>query len=333
MTMRKIIFILTGVFLVFSSSLFGSISPSEWDYYCRKCHIDRPVNSLYDAEILAHKNTSRSCVSCHRDKGFSGHVKRSAESFFLLFRNSTLPPDIKPPKASSVKSEECLTCHSYIWEVDEIEQRKLPKAVRPMMLRAAHSQHWDYRTFTPELRDQLKTLMAKKAKFALSKTEQDQLDRLLQIEKMQCSRCHERFKQNSPGGVDPNVNIAMKNPKECTSCHVALRAAVHPGDTSPLPSAVSCERCHYGKLHQKMVFFPVDYGTEADCLKCHQKYSPEELRAVKPDQFTHKSTAALNQRLAKKSAESGYSNITKTGKTSGAVDSTPIPIPTPIKKK
>ncbi len=291
--MRYMILILTGLLSFCDPLLFGrSASPSEWDFYCRRCHIDRPVNSLYDPSINAHKNASLSCVVCHRDKGIAGHVKNSAARFSLIFQDMTLPPDIRPQKASSSTSDDCLVCHPYIWDVDEIEKRKLPQAVRPMMLRAAHTRHWDYRTFTPQQQNQLKELTAKKAKSALPKTEQDQLDRLTQIEKMRCSRCHERFKKDSPGGVDPNVNIAMKNPMECTGCHIALRSTVHPGDTSPLPSAVSCENCHHGKLHQKMTFFPVDYGTEADCLLCHPRYTPEELRAVKPDQFSHKSTGA-----------------------------------------
>ncbi len=294
-------FILTGLLSFFSPSMFArSLSPSEWDYYCRKCHIDRPVNALYDATIKPHKNTSLSCISCHRDKGIAGHVAKSTEIVALLFQGMTLPPDIRLQPASSVTSDECLACHFYIRDVDEIDKRKVPKAVRPMMLRAAHGQHWDYRTFTAEEQEKMSALMARKSKSPLSKAEQDQLDRLSQIEKMQCSRCHERFRKDAPGGIDPNVNIAMKNPMECTACHVALKTAVHPGDSSPLPSAVACESCHYGKLHQKMTFFPVDYGTEADCLRCHPKYSPEELRAIRPDQFTHKSTALLNAGAAKK---------------------------------
>jgi hypothetical protein len=39
-----------------------------------------------------------------------------------------------------------------------------------------------------------------------------------------------------------------------------------------------------------MIFFAVDYTTDADCLRCHPGYTPEELLAVKPDKFNHKST-------------------------------------------
>jgi hypothetical protein len=290
--MRFSIFILAGS-LIFSSMLSAGL-PSEWNSYCRKCHIDRPVNSLYDPSIKAHK-TDLSCVACHRNKGISGHAKKSAEAFAGLFQDITLPPDIRPPKSSSVTSNECLRCHSYILEIDEISWRKLPKDVRPIGLRAGHSQHWDYRTFTPEQGDKMKALITKRAKSPLAKTEQDRLDRSLQIEKMQCSRCHERFKKDSPGGEDPNVNIAMKNPMECTACHIALRTAVHPGEASPMPSAVSCERCHYGKLHQKMIFFPVDYGTKEDCLRCHPAYTPDKYPDIEPEQFTHKSTGRLTQ--------------------------------------
>ena len=198
--------------------------------------------------------------------------------------------DFRPQTPSSMTSDQCLTCHFYIREVDEIVAMKLPKDLRPIKLRAGHSQHWDYRVFTSDQRDKLNALTAKKAKLPLAKSEQDQLDRLSQIEKMQCYRCHERFKKESPGGIDANINIAMKNPMECTECHIALRTAVHPGDGSPLPSAVSCERCHHGELHQKMIFFPLDHGTDADCLRCHPGYTPEELLAAKPAQFSHKST-------------------------------------------
>ena len=306
--MRYTVLILAGILSLCSAALCGSLSPSEWDRYCRKCHVDRPVNSLYDSSIKAHKNASLSCVTCHRDKGIAGHVKKSAESFLLLFQDVTLPPDLRPSTPASVTSDECLVCHPYIQEVDEIARQRLPQNLRPMMLRAGHSQHWDYRTFTPQQQDKLKSLMAKKASSPLAKPEQDQLDRLSQIEKMRCSRCHERFKRDSPGGVDPNVNIAMKNPMECTACHIALRAAVHPGDSSPLPSAVSCENCHHGKLHQKMTFFPVDRGTERDCLLCHPKYSPDELRALGPEQFVHKSTAVL--KAGGKQSNSGQLNMT-----------------------
>ena len=290
--MRYKALILAGVLSFFSSSVFGGISPSEWDFYCRKCHIERPVNSLYDSSIKAHSNVSLSCVACHRNKGIAGHVNKSAESFRLLFQDMTLPPDVRPQKSSSVASDECLRCHPYILEVDEISRRKLPKDVQPIKLRAAHSRHWDYRTYAPELQKKLKALTAKKAESPLAKADQDELDRLSRIEMMYCSRCHEHFKKDSPGGVDPNVNIAMKNPMECTACHIALRTAVHPGDACPLPSAVSCEQCHHGKLHQKMIFFPVDYGTDSDCLLCHPGYTPDQLLAVKPDQFSHKSTGA-----------------------------------------
>jgi hypothetical protein len=287
--MRYLNLILTGLFLLFPCRLFSDILPSEWDFYCRKCHIDRPVNSLYDPSIKAHK-MALSCVACHRDKGIAGHVKKSAESFLGRFQEMTLPPDIRPQESSIVMSDDCLRCHPYILEADEISWRKLPKDVRPIGLRAGHGRHWDYRTFTPEQRNRMKALMAAKAKSPLAKTDRDPLDRLLQIEKMQCSRCHERFKKTIPGGVDSNVNIAMKNPMECTACHIAFRTAVHPGEALPLPSAVSCERCHHGKLHQKMVFFSVDYGTKDECLRCHPSYVPDKLPGMKPEQFSHKST-------------------------------------------
>ncbi len=299
--------VLAGFLFLCTSCLFAGSIPSEWDRYCRKCHIDHPVNSLYDPSIKAHSQVSSSCVGCHRDKGIAGHVKKSTETFSLLFEDMTLPPDVRPSMTSSVTSEECLGCHPYIREVDEIAQKKLPKAMRPIKLRAAHGPHWDYRTFTPELRGKLESLLARKAKYPLAQTEQAQFDRLSKIEKMQCSRCHERFRKDVPGGVDPNVSIAMKNPMECTACHIALRTAVHPGDTSPLPSAVSCERCHHGKLHQKMIFFPVDFGTNDDCLLCHPGYTSEELAVVKPAQFAHKSTVGLDGANSKKAGSAGVS--------------------------
>lgn len=288
MIMRYTIVIFVA--LSFSASLFAGISPSEWDFYCRKCHIERPVNSLYDPSIKAHSRDSLSCVSCHPNRGIAGHISKAAENFRLMFQDLTLPPDIRYQKTSPVTSDECLRCHFYILEVDEIEQRKLPKAVRRITLRAAHSQHWEYRTQTAEQRDELKKLTAAKTQSPLVGAEQDRLDRLSRIEIMQCSRCHERFKKDSPGRIDPNVNIAMKNPMECTSCHIALRNSIHPGSASLLPSAVSCEWCHHGNLHQKMVFFSVDRGTGNDCLSCHPGYTDDELAAVKPNQFNHKST-------------------------------------------
>jgi hypothetical protein len=293
--------ILTGFLLLSSSRLWGGLSPSEWDFYCRRCHIDRPVNSLYDPSIKAHSGASLSCVACHTNKGIAGHVRQSAEDFFFLFQGMTLPPDVRPRKPVSTTSDECLRCHAYALDVDEIERRKLPESVRRIGLRAAHSRHWDYRIFTPEHRDGMNTLSAAKA--PLNKEDQDKLERLSRIETMQCYRCHERFKKDSPGGVDVNVNIAMKNPMECTACHISLRSAVHPGPASPLPSAVSCERCHHGKLHQKMVFFPVDQGSADDCLRCHPGYAPDELRAVRPDSFIHKSTGMPKQEAKGKPGE------------------------------
>jgi hypothetical protein len=290
--MRDTVLILAALFSFCSASLFGGVSPSEWDFYCRRCHIERPVNSLYDPSIKAHSNATLSCVACHPNKGIAGHVKQSAENFRLLFQDMTLPPNVRPARSASMTSDKCLTCHFYIMEVDEIQPRKIPKAVRPIKLRAGHSQHWDYRTFTPAQRDKLKALMTAAAKSPLAKTEQTQLDRLSQIETMQCSRCHERFKKDSPGGIDPKVNIAMKNPMECTSCHIALRSSVHPGYAATLPSAVSCEWCHHGNLHQKMKFFAVDRGTDTECLKCHPGYARDELAAAKPDSFNHKSSGA-----------------------------------------
>jgi hypothetical protein len=301
--MRYKTLILTGFFSFFSSSLFGAALPSEWDFYCRKCHIDRPVNSLYDPSIKAHK-VSLSCIACHRNKGLAGHVKKSAESFLSLFQGMTLPPDVRPHESSSMTSDECLRCHPYILEVDEISWRKLPKDVRQIELRAAHRQHWDYRIFTPEQRDRMKTLMSGRANSPLVKTDQDSLDRLLQIEKMQCSRCHERFRKDVPGRMDPNINIAMKNPMECTACHIALRTAIHPGEACSLPSAVSCERCHYGKLHQKMIFFPVDYGTKEECLRCHPAYTPDKRPGIRPDQFSHKSTGMQSPGVGKNPKDS-----------------------------
>jgi hypothetical protein len=287
--MRCKIFILAGLLLFWSSTLFGGVFPSEWDSYCRKCHIDRPVNSLYDPSIKAHTIKSVSCVACHRNKGIAGHVKESAESFYSLFQDMTLPPDVRPQSAASMTSADCLICHPSIEEVDQISEYKLPKELRAIGLRAAHGRHWDYRTFTPKQRDEWRALQARKVKSTLSKTEQDTLDRLTQNEKMQCSSCHERFRKDSPGGIDSNVNIAMKNPMECTVCHVGLRTAIHPGDSSLLPSAVSCQRCHNGKLHQKMIFSPVNYGTKDDCLRCHPDYSADKVVAGKPEQFNHKS--------------------------------------------
>jgi len=314
--MRYQTFILAGFLLVLTASpLWGSYSPSEWDFYCRKCHIERPVNSLYDSSIKAHTNASRSCVDCHRDKGIAGHVKRSAEIFVLLFQDMTLPPDVRYQQTSAVTSSECLGCHPYILQVDEIDRRKIPKDLRPIRLRAAHGKHWDYRTFTPEQQARLQALTARKSKLALTGDEQDQLDRLSQIEKMRCSRCHERYRVDYPGGMDPNVNIAMKNPMECTACHMALRTAIHPGSASAIPSAVACERCHYGKLHQKMAFFPADRATSKDCLLCHPGYKPDELAIVRPDQFVHKSTAALRP-----------ANGSNSNQLSGSICSTPAAI-------
>ncbi|MBN1567080.1 MAG: hypothetical protein JXA73_04490 [Acidobacteria bacterium] len=290
--MRCTVLTFAALALFLSPYLFARISPSEWDFYCRRCHIERPVNSLYDPSIKAHSNTTLSCVTCHPNKGIAGHAGKTAESFRSMFQDLTLPPDIRYHRFTSVTNDECLRCHFYILEVDEIEKRKLPEAVRPIKLRAAHSQHWDYRTQTARQRDELKTLTAGKVTTPLTRTEQDQLDRLSQIETMQCSRCHERSKEDKPGGVDSNVNIAMKNPMECTNCHIALRTAIHPGYASSLPSAVSCEWCHHGNLHQKMTFFPVDRGTESDCLSCHPGYTEDELAALGPKQFIHKSTGS-----------------------------------------
>jgi hypothetical protein len=288
--MRCEVLVLAGIFSFVSSGFSGS-APSEWDRYCRKCHVDSPVNALYDSSAKAHKNAFISCVACHTDKGIAGHVKESAASFLLFFQGVTLPPDIRPRKSPSITSDDCLGCHPYVLEVDEISPRKIPKDVRLIKLRAAHGQHWDYRNFGPDQQERLKTLINQKA---INKTEFDQISRLSQIEKMQCSHCHERFRRDIPGGVDLNVNIAMKNPMECTACHVEIVKAIHPGDNSPLPSAVSCERCHYGKLHQKMVFFPVDHGSKTDCLRCHPEYKPDKHVGVEPEQFIHKSTALLN---------------------------------------
>ena len=201
--------VLAGFLFLCTSCLFAGSIPSEWDRYCRKCHIDHPVNSLYDPSIKAHSQVSSSCVGCHRDKGIAGHVKKSTETFSLLFEDMTLPPDVRPSMTSSVTSEECLGCHPYIREVDEIAQKKLPKAMRPIKLRAAHGPHWDYRTFTPELRGKLESLLARKAKYPLAKTEQAQFDRLSKIEKMQCSRCHERFRKDS----------SRRGRSKCKHCH------------------------------------------------------------------------------------------------------------------
>ncbi|MBP1623255.1 MAG: hypothetical protein H6Q07_1275 [Acidobacteria bacterium] len=49
--MRHYTLILAGLLCLPSTFLLGGISPSEWDFYCRRCHIDRPVNSLYDPSI------------------------------------------------------------------------------------------------------------------------------------------------------------------------------------------------------------------------------------------------------------------------------------------
>ena len=287
---RYLAVLFTGLLCFCSTSLFGAFAPSEWDSYCRRCHIERPVNSLYDASIKAHANASLSCVSCHKDKGIAGHARKSAALFARLFEDMTLPPDVRPQNSSSAASDTCLGCHFYIFDVDEIAARKTPKSVRSIKLRAAHRQHWDYRAMTPSLEQKRKILTAEKEKSFLSKTDRAELDRLSRIEKMQCSRCHARFKKDRPGGTDPNVNIAMKNPMECTACHIALRASVHPGGASPFPSAVACDYCHHGKLHQKIVFFPVDRGTDADCLSCHPGYTRDAIAAVEPGQFVHKST-------------------------------------------
>jgi hypothetical protein len=307
--MERRILIIAFFLALLSGSLFGGASPSEWDSYCRKCHIDRPVNSLYDPSAKAHLNASFSCVACHRDKGISGHMKKSAESFRLLFQEMTLPPAVRPSQTSYVKSDDCLACHAYIRDEDEIPSAKLPKALRQIKLRAAHGQHLDYRAFTAEQRDKLKFLTAKGSKSSLPKAEQAELDRISGIEKMQCSRCHERFKKDSPGGVDPNVNMAMKNPMECTVCHISLRNSIHPGDTPPLPSAVTCERCHNGKLHQKAIFFAVDCTTNSECLKCHPGYDPDELLAVRPDAFIHKSTMAIRSGQWKNRTGNRVSNL------------------------
>jgi hypothetical protein len=298
--MRYKTFVFAGLLSLFPSSLSASYSPSEWDRYCRKCHIDRPVNSLYDASIKPHSGVSLSCVGCHNDKGVAGHVKKSAESFRLLFQDITLPPDVRSRNTASMTSEDCIRCHPYFRDSDEIQRRKLPKTVQPVSLRAAHGRHWEYRTFTPAQQTRLKALMAEKVKSPLTKEAEDQLNLLSQVGTMHCSRCHERFREDVPGGIAFNVNIAMKNPMECTACHVELRDLVHPGNGSRLPSAVSCERCHTGNLHQKMVFFPVDSGANKDCLRCHPEYSPSELARIDPALFIHKSTAALNQGSARK---------------------------------
>jgi hypothetical protein len=39
-----------------------------------------------------------------------------------------------------------------------------------------------------------------------------------------------------------------------------------------------------------MIFFPVDSGTNDDCLLCHPGYTREELAVIKPTQFIHEST-------------------------------------------
>jgi hypothetical protein len=334
MSMRFGVLILAGLFS-YCSHVFAGFAPSEWDRYCRKCHVDNPINARYDSSIKAHKNVSISCVACHRDKGIGGHVKASAANILLFFQDMTLPPDVRPQTISSMSSEDCLACHPYILEVDAISPRRLPDAVRSIRLRAAHGQHWEYRSYTPDQREKLKVLMERNATSPLGNAERAQISRLSQIEKMQCSHCHERFRADAPGGIDLKVNIAMKNPMECIACHVALRNSIHPGDNSPLPSAVSCERCHHGKLHQKMFFFPVDCGTQEECLRCHPEYSPGKIAGINPGEFVHKSTGVLDPGPAKKAISSLSNNqksdrkVSGMNKSSGAI----FPLPTQIIRK
>ncbi len=289
---------IAGIVHFCAAVAFGASSPSEWDSSCRKCHVERPVDSLYDSSTKAHSEASLSCVACHPNKGIAGHLKRSAERFRLLFRNMTLPPDVRPQNPASFSSDDCLACHPHIQDVDEIPMGKLPAAVRSIKLRAAHGRHWDYRARTSEQQEKLKALRVKEAQSSLAKDDQAEIERLSMIEEMQCSRCHERFKKDRFGDADSNVNIAMKNPMECTACHIALRNSIHPGDDPLFPSAVACERCHHGALHQKMTFFPVDRAADEDCLRCHPGYERDELAAVKPDSFNHRSTGTIRKTAA-----------------------------------
>ena len=54
--MRRQAFIIAGIFFFGSASLFGGLSPSEWDFYCRKCHIEinEPAEVSDHGEIMTY---------------------------------------------------------------------------------------------------------------------------------------------------------------------------------------------------------------------------------------------------------------------------------------
>jgi hypothetical protein len=108
-------------------------------------------------------------VTCHPNKGTAEHVKRSEESFASLFKDMTLPPDIASQQSSAMTSNDCLRCHPYIREIDVIADKKLSKEVLPIKLRAAHGQHWDFRTFGQEQQDKLNTLYKKQSDKSITK--------------------------------------------------------------------------------------------------------------------------------------------------------------------
>ena len=181
------------------SFLYGAAIPSGWDSFCQKCHSDHPGSVLYNPSSKAHSVESISCVTCHPNKDTAEHVKRSEESFKSLFEDATLPQDIALRQFSSMTSDDCLHCHPYIREVDIIAEDKLSKEVFPIKLRAAHGQHWDFRTFGQEQQDKLNALYKKQSESTITKAEMDQGDHLVLAQSMQCARCHS---SGGRGGVE-----------------------------------------------------------------------------------------------------------------------------------
>lgn len=280
-------------------ALLGEVSLKSVS--CMACHQQEAayVDWMKSKLVAQNRGFSHELVAC-ADCHIEGSPTNTIASRFrgLLHTATYLVPQIDPRKPqitglfnrTKVSSENCKACHLAAIYRKTVYKRDMPSGdLKEIGLLMDHRKHVVAREDT-------------------------------------CSKCHERYKDQTGLKTDKEVNYAEVNHMSCDSCHSLASHYYRNGQILPIsdfqlagvrdeawrklstnprwmvsfPSEKTCRRCHNGQIHFKTKIFKSEcresYNFE-NCLKCHPTMTQDwlDLYKKKRESKTYAARGANNK--------------------------------------
>lgn len=276
-----------GILILGIFGMIGMIQYNQTSDFCQKCHVNRGPFKNIDLDSVAHQpfvKGEKSCLDCHSDKDFHMFAKETIIAGIGFFDRVTNHNPHDRFEQANVPDSDCLGCHHKILEQTQAEVLELPVNLARIGLVFDHNKHFHLKEFSFEQQVRYEKLNSQ------TNPTEKQKEELLFLDKVRlgnCGQCHERNQpvdlKQGKRKVNRNIHYYATNPLRCSGCHVDSVTAAHPGQplTLPLqlPDEQSCQRCHNGRLHGRLVTFPARCDAQSGeaiehCKKCHPNIVP-----------------------------------------------------------